>query len=132
MRRLNPLFDRLKDAAYAAQVLPLACILVMATIPPALAHDCSGPDDCKALPPNVDIGTGIAAGAAGGAAGWVYIRRRRKERAKPCDELRKEVDQGAARIKALETQTAALQSELDNLPPGTLDQPITKPPTYIA
>ena len=50
----------------------------------ALAHDCSGPDDCSVVPPNVDIATGVAAGVAGVALGVAMFRaRQRPEDDKP-------------------------------------------------
>jgi hypothetical protein len=77
------------------------------------AHDCSGPDDCGVIPPNVDIATGIAAVGAGGAIGWSIVRGRNGKTAPPCEELRKEVEAGAARIKDLEAKVAAAQADLE-------------------
>ncbi len=117
----------------AATVVGLAALSLWLALPQtAWAHDCSGPDDCAVLPPNVDIGTGIAAGAAGGAAGWVYFRRRRREADKPCDELRQEVQQGESRIKDLEAQLEAANKDLEDTPVDPNAKPPGDGPTWIA
>jgi hypothetical protein len=79
----------------------------------AAAHDCSGPDDCGVIPPNVDIATGIGAVGAGGVIGWSIVRRRNQKPETPCQELRKEVADGAARIKDLEAKMNAAQADLE-------------------
>jgi hypothetical protein len=118
-----------RGLAALAVAAPVSFALGLASVPrPALAHDCSGPDDCAVLPPNVDKATGIAGGAAGGAAGWVYLRRRlRNKNKKPCDELRQQVEQGEARIKDLQAKIAATQKELDALPKDAPDKPVGNP-----
>ena len=100
---------RVLAACATALLGPLAFVLALACALPAAAHDCSGPDDCTRLPPNVDAATGLAAGAAGAAAGWAYFRSRRADKPPPCDELRGEVRHGEARIAELEAQIAAAE-----------------------
>jgi hypothetical protein len=120
------LWERLKSAARAAPALLAACTVVMATMPRAMAHDCSGPEDCAALPPNVAVTTGITAVLAGGTAGWVFFRRRPKDIKTPCEGLRNEVAAGEARIKDLEAQVAAAQADVDKAGAGVPDQPPPK------
>jgi hypothetical protein len=96
-----------------AQIVWLILYCMFGCAAAAAAHDCSGPDDCGVIPPNVDIATGIGAVGAGGVIGWSIVRRRNQKPETPCQELRKEVEDGAARIKDLEGKTAAAQADLE-------------------
>ncbi len=91
--------------------LTLYCTFAFGTV--AAAHDCSDASDCGVIPPNVDIATGVGAVGAGGAIGWSILRRRDRKLETPCQELRKEVEDGAARVKDLEAKVAAAQAEFE-------------------
>ncbi len=120
--------------------LYLFAVILFASAAPVAAHDCSGPDDCATIPPNVDIATGIGAGGAGAALGWYIFNKKRREEEceKPrrqCAESRKAADEAEqaakeARKKADEANQpcaearkarAAAEKELADLDDGYLD-----------
>ena len=94
---------------YEALGLALYVLLVIAGA--AAAHDCSGPDDCGVIPPNVDIATGIGAVGAGSAIGWALLHNRNKKPDTDCQDVRKEVEAGESRIKDLEAKVAAAETD---------------------
>lgn len=94
---------------YEALLGALYLMVVVAAV--AAAHDCSGPDDCGVIPPNVDIATGIGAVGAGSAIGWALLHNRNKKPDTDCQDLRKEVEAGESRIKDLEAKVAAAQAD---------------------
>ncbi len=96
-----------------ARIVWLILYCMFGCVSVAAAHDCSGPDDCGVIPPNVDIATGIGAVGAGGVIGWSIVRRRNEKPETPCQDLRTEVEAGAARIKDLEAKSAAAQADFD-------------------
>ena len=96
-----------------SQLVWLICYCLFGFAAVGTAHDCSGPDDCGVIPPNVDIATGIGAVGAGGVIGWSIVRRRKEELETPCQDLRTEVEAGAARIKDLQAKAAAAQADFD-------------------
>ena len=96
-----------------ARIVWLILYCMFGCVAVAAAHDCSGPDDCGVIPPNVDIATGIGAVGAGGVIGWSIVRRRNEKPETPCQDLRTEVEAGAARIKDLEAKSAAAQADFD-------------------
>jgi len=93
------------------EALGFALYLVLVVAAAAAAHDCSGPDDCGVVPPNVDIATGIGAVGAGGAIGWALLHNRNKKTDTDCQDLRKEVEAGESRIEALEARVAAAEAD---------------------
>jgi hypothetical protein len=84
----------------------LLAVFILASAAAAVAHDCSGPDDCATIPPNVDIATGIGAGGAGAALGWYLFNKKRRE--EECERLRRQC--AASRKAADEAEQAAKEA----------------------
>lgn len=120
--------------------LCLLAVIILASAAPVAAHDCSGPDDCATIPPNVDIATGIGAGGVGAVLGWYIFNKKRREEEceslrRQCAESRKAADEAEqatkeARKKADQANQpcaearkarAAAEKELADLDDGYLD-----------